>query len=286
MGELATRRLIDAAATLPPAERALLNLWTQRGLDDDALAAMTGMAPATISARRDQIVAELSRELGLPPEDVYGALRDLAMASAAATATANEPDNGAPPVEEPAEAALASINGAEATIQSEPAGADAQPKPDAAPTSPARRARGLWPTLMILGLIVIVLVVLLVGSASNPGQSGSAAGPRKLSGLPGGLTTAHGSVSLVGSGGNLKLQLSVTGLPPAHQGHYEVWLYNSISDAQALGRLNNGAQTVRLALPANAGHFQWVDVSLQPPGSVNHSGQSVLRAANPAATPH
>ena len=41
MQSLATRRLIDAAATLEAADRALLNLWVNRGFDSDRLAALS-----------------------------------------------------------------------------------------------------------------------------------------------------------------------------------------------------------------------------------------------------
>ena len=74
---LATRRLIDAAATLDPPERALVNLWVNRGLDDAEVARMTGMSDSVIAERRTRIVEQLSDELGLPPEDVRSALNEL-----------------------------------------------------------------------------------------------------------------------------------------------------------------------------------------------------------------
>src|SRR5664280_518641 len=63
MSRLATRRLIDAAASLEAADRALLNIWMSRGLDDADLARMTGMTEATIAGRRERIVAQLSTVL-------------------------------------------------------------------------------------------------------------------------------------------------------------------------------------------------------------------------------
>ena len=91
---LATRRLIDASATLPAADRALLSLWTQRGLNDAAMARMTGMTPAAIVERRERIVGALSAELGLPPEDISGALAGIA-SSASAVAPAAAPSREA-----------------------------------------------------------------------------------------------------------------------------------------------------------------------------------------------
>jgi hypothetical protein len=267
MSELGTRRLSDAAASLPPAERALLDLWTQRGLDDEALSAMTGMSAATIAMRRARIVEHLSAELGQAHWEIEDALRGL-------TETGSEPA----------------------------AAAEREAQPPAAVKSGGRLRR--WLVLAILILVVIVLAVVL-RSPSHRGKSGASApaspaastslasrstAPRPariqaLTALPGGLTSAAGLVSLSGSGHKLKLKLSVSGLPSSHGGHYEVWLYDSILDARALGRLNGGVHTVNLDLPRDAGRYQWIDVSLQPPGAVNHSGESVLRAPNPAHAP-
>src|SRR5665213_4245292 len=77
MTRFATRRLIDAAAKLDPADRALLNLWVNRGLDDERLTELTGMSIDALHARREKIVAQLAAELGLPDEDIRGALAQI-----------------------------------------------------------------------------------------------------------------------------------------------------------------------------------------------------------------
>jgi hypothetical protein len=105
-----------------------------------------------------------------------------------------------------------------------------------------------------------------------------------LTALPGGLTHASGSVKLSGKVKNLKLDLTVRGLPAAHAGHYEVWLYNSVIDSRPLARLRNGHHKLAVRLPANVRHYRWIDISFQPVGAVNHSGESELRASNPAHT--
>ncbi len=84
MPSLATRRLISAAATLGPADRALLNLWVNRGLGDDALARLTGLTPQALDGRRRHAVTCLSDELGLPPEHVRSALDEIAAGASAA----------------------------------------------------------------------------------------------------------------------------------------------------------------------------------------------------------
>ncbi len=103
-----------------------------------------------------------------------------------------------------------------------------------------------------------------------------------LGALPGGLGHATGTVLLLGPRRHLRLRLTVRHLPAVHGGHYEVWLYNSILDSDPLARLGSGVTKVTLRLPSNAPRFRWIDVSFQPTGLVNHSGESVLRAANPA----
>ena len=118
-----------------------------------------------------------------------------------------------------------------------------------------------------------------------PPPTRAAGGPvTVLDSLPGGLAHAHGSVRLVGPMRHLRLRLTVSGLPVPRDGHYEVWLYNSVLNSQPLGRLRAGAGRVSYALPAHAGRYGWIDISFQPLGAVYHSGESELRATNPAHT--
>jgi len=69
-----TPGLIDAASSLPAAERALLDLWVNRGLDDERLAAMSGVSSDVIEARRARIVQRLSQKLRMPTVEVQEAL--------------------------------------------------------------------------------------------------------------------------------------------------------------------------------------------------------------------
>jgi hypothetical protein len=284
MASLATRRLIDAAAKLDPADRALLNLWVNRGLDDERLTELTGMSIDALHVRREKIVAQLAAELGLPDEDVREALEQIS------------PDDEAlsPPAP----------NGV----------ADAAPSPNGAVAVPEVRAprSRRWPWLGLLALVVIVAVVIAIiagGGRSSPAPRPAARTPSTattatptptvpgpvhpttgnpvpppLTALPGGLTRASGSVKLSGKVKHLKLSLTVRELPAAHAGHYEVWLYNTVIDSRPLGRLRNGHHRLTVHLPANVRHYRWIDISFQPVGAVNHSGESELRASNPAHT--
>lgn len=78
MSSVAATQLIDAAATLGPADRALLNLWVHRGLDDGALAGLSHLSVGAIQARRRMMVERLSADLELAPESVGDALQALA----------------------------------------------------------------------------------------------------------------------------------------------------------------------------------------------------------------
>jgi len=63
MTRVAPSRLMKAMASLPPADRALVNLWVNRGLDDTALAGLLGMSEETIASRRARIVEHLSSSM-------------------------------------------------------------------------------------------------------------------------------------------------------------------------------------------------------------------------------
>lgn len=274
MTALATRRLIDATATLAPADRALVSLWTQRGLDDAALGRMTGVGAATIASRRGAIVERLSGELGLPPGDVAVALQALAASAATAAATplagsdaplAPEPDDSQAPVEPP--------------------GGESEPRAELQTDSPARpwrasaRVRAVGVLVGLTVIAVVAVIAAAVGSGASPAATHRGPGGRaQLLPLPGG--DAHASGTLAVSGAGTTLTIHIVGLPAAGTGHYEAWLYNSIIDSAPLGDLSaSGSGAFRV--PARARRYASIDVELQPAGTQAPSGASVLRGANP-----
>lgn len=307
MTALATRRLIDATATLAPADRALVNLWAQRGLDDAALGRMTGVDAATIASRRGAIIERLSGELGLPPRDVAVALQALAASAATAATAAATPPAGsdAPLAPEP--------DDSQAPV--EPSGGGSEPRAELQTDSSARPRRALArvtavAVLVALTVIAVVAVVALAGgsgaspathrgsapttatsvttgaspaaTSSAPAPSGSTtpatAGRPQLLPLPGGDAHASGTLALTGAGTTLTIH--VIGLPAAGTGHYEAWLYNSIIDSAPLGALSaSGSGAFRV--PARARRYASIDVELQPAGTQAPSGASVLRGPNP-----
>jgi hypothetical protein len=341
MGALPTRRLLDATARLTPADRALLNLWLNRGLDEQRLSQLTGMRPEVVVTRRARLIERLSEELTLPPDDVRAALAELAVEPV-------ESGNGNGALEAPAMPAGLLLGPAAALTPGSsaprPAGlllgpaalamtvpSAAQPAglllgPGAVVTAvsapparpPRRRPVAIAGGLAALALAVILLLTLTGGSGAQhratarakgiaatptaaptpapatpttstpvaPAQTGTGTGPvpEDLAGLPGGLMHDRGSVQLVGSLKRLRLKLRVTHLPLPHRGHYEVWLFNSVLDSTPLGRLREGRRTATYKLPRQGRRYRWIDISFQPLGYVNHSGESVLRASNPAHT--
>src|SRR5665213_39588 len=191
MTRFATRRLIDAAAKLDPADRALLNLWVNRGLDDERLTELTGLSIDALNARREKIVAQLAGELGLPDEDIRGALEQIS------------PDDEALSPPDPNRAAdLASGPNGAATFaeagETPPSAPDAPYVPEApdvpdapaeAPAEAPRRRRWLW--LGLLALVVIAAVVIaavVIAIVAGGGRSSPA--PRRAASTPSTATTA------------------------------------------------------------------------------------------------
>jgi hypothetical protein len=314
MSSVATRRLIDAAATLDPADRALLNLWVNRGLDDERLTELTGMSIEALGTRREKIVARLAAELGLPEPDIRGALEQISPDEEfvtppdpkGITVEPSGPNGAVPPAapEPTADAPPAAPEPAADAPQD-----TAQPADEPSPRPRRRRRRGLWLGLAALAIVVAAVIVVIAGGRSSPQKSRPAAStrgtpttatqtptvaapthptggpvPAPLAGLPGGPAHASGTVRLSGPVKHLRLNLTVRGLPAPHAGHYEVWLYNSVLDSRPLARLRAGHHRLVARLPATARRYRWIDISFQPVGAINHSGESELRASSPAHT--
>jgi hypothetical protein len=339
VSRLATSRLIEASATLDAADQAFLDIWVKRGLDDAALARMTGMSEEAIAGRRARIVEHLSAALGLTPENVRSALSEIAdspeVHSAAAVdapaaradapvanGTAPAPElvtpsaNGTAPALELSPPVTPSTNGPAPLLPSDTPDTEtteaAALEPDAGSSS--RRRRWLWSALALFVIVIaaVVLVVSLASSGSGhhrvpaphpapastqtvspPSTTAPASSPtasrlprEPLVALAPGPDQATGAVLITRKGPNLTLNLSVSKLPAASHGHYEVWLYDSLITSEPVGRLRTGVRRVSLRLPADAARYHWIDISFQPVGHVFHSGESVLRSVNPVfATP-
>jgi hypothetical protein len=304
MPRVATRRLIEAAAVLDPADRALLNLWVNRGLHDDRLTDLTGLSGDALHARREHVVRRLAAELGLPVADVRGALDAIAPDDEvlASPEPSGEPSSDSPHDGDGADDGDDADDGGTAAMGGEPV--------------PSRSARPPGWVYAAGALVLLVLAAVIVGVAAGGAASrhahrratatatatapGTTATPtttatatsrsaapaaRRVTGPPGGLARASGSVRLSGPAAHPALTLTVRGLPRlGHGGRYEISLENSAVDSRPLRRLRAGDRTVTIPLPRGARRYRWIDISVGPATASRHGGESALRALNPAHT--
>ena len=311
---VAAQRLIDASGKLDPADRALLSLLVNHGMDGDALARALHLDHARVAERRRELAEHLGVVLELPAAFVSEQLDELAQSARsqqpATTSVDRTPETSA---------------GAGAVI-----GASApDTTPPADPKTRQRRRGWLLAAVLLAAIAAVLIVSLTSAGASKPGASKPTAAttgtsPRTtpsvtstsattpattstttptattpstpsggitpsspvreravLETLPGGPAGMSGSIGLAGAAAKPRLVITVSGLPPAGTGHYEVWLYNSVIDSRGLARLGATGGTATVPLPRDFRRFRWIDVSMQPAGTTVHSGISMVRAAVP-----
>jgi hypothetical protein len=155
-----TTTLIDASATLDPADRALLNLWVNRGLDDDALAELSHLSVGVITARRHSIVERLSANLELSPQYVSDSLQQLAVGKGRPSGS-REPmaTNGAPVLEAaPAFSNPTTANGHVTGPFSPPGAGEAAAESWATGEAGARRSRRRG-SLIAVGVVFVAVLV-------------------------------------------------------------------------------------------------------------------------------
>ena len=156
-----------------------------------------------------------------------------------------------------------------------------------------RRIFGGIGTLLVVGAVVAALLLLTGGDddekASNTNTTQTTAGQAKVLGqLPlkgiGKFEKSAEGVAVIAQRGNTPQLIMQAKLPPSQQRQaYEVWLYNSPTDAVSLGASTANKQGQfqgQGQLPANWRRSKFVDVSLETIDSnLKHSGNSVLRGA-------
>ena len=327
---VAAQRLIDASGKLDAADRALLSLLVNHGMDGDALARALHLDHARVAERRRELAEHLGVVLELPAAFVSEQLDELAQSARSeqlATASVDRtPETSA---------GAAAVIGASAP--------DTTPPAD--PKTRQRRRGWLLAAVLLAAIAAVLIVSLTSAGASKPGASKPTAAttgtsPRttpsvtstsattptttstttpattstttpattstttptattpstpsggitpsppvreraELETLPGGPAGMSGSIGLAGAAAKPRLVITVSGLPPAGTGHYEVWLYNSVIDSRGLARLGATGGTATVPLPRDFRRFRWIDVSMQPAGTTVHSGISMVRAAVP-----
>jgi anti-sigma-K factor RskA len=271
-----------ALARLDPASRALLDLSLRRGMTPDEIGDLLGTDAESVIAAREAALEQLATELDMEDpsqlDEVRARLAELPAEAWSGTASAAE----RPRLE---------------VVKDRPARRAAEP-----PAEPRRRSR----LPLLLALLAIAAVALVIVLASSGGDNKAASKPKASAPAPApaqpskptkpaqkkpkpaakpaapkpanlsALGTASGATGTAAlTEGGTRLTLNASGLAP---GDYQVWLYNSVIDAVSLTKVQGTKLSLDLKLPANASHYRYVDVSLEPAdGNPNHSGQSVLR---------
>jgi hypothetical protein len=275
----------------------LLDLSLRREMRPEEIGDLLGTDPESVIVAREAALEQLAADLGVDRvsdlDDLRGRLRTLP--SEAWTPAAPVDEDEEPPRERP-----------KLTVVD-------RPTADPDPVKPADRKEHKSRLPFLLALLAIAAVVLVIvlasGGGDEPqdktlpapaagGQSGSkpakpapapatpAPKPAKPAPAPAAPAAtkvplvpvaasegAEGTASLLDGG--KRLHLDVAGLP---DGNYEVWLYDSVIEANLIGKASGTKLALDLKLPADASNYRYIDVSREPAdGNPNHSGESVLR---------
>lgn len=276
-------RLPAALGDLDPGNRALLDLSLRRGVSDAEIGELLRKEPGDVARGRDAVLELLADALDVGGHDRRERVREAvaALPDDAWRARPAGPSSPAPPPRDPVE---------------EPERMDEPPPPTKTAgdddlyfsPEPRRSRRGPLAVLLLLGVVAAVGAVLLASGGDDDDEpSGADDGgtppaqtdgdepegrTARLAALGGGR--GEGRIAITDAGATITLR----GLP-APDGAYQVWLYDSIVDAQSLGTVSGGSGRVEVRLPSDARSYRFVDVSREPAdGNPNHSGQSVLRA--------
>jgi anti-sigma-K factor RskA len=162
--------------------------------------------------------------------------------------------------------------------------AEPKAKPAREPLSPAAAAAVRRRRLVGAGaaLALVVLVAVLLWPVGVLTGGGGDEGKQSASSKPAVNKSMQGQAVIAQQAGKNQILVSAVGLKPSTQKQaYQVWLYNSQSDAKSLGfataspqgQLSGGA-----TLPSNYRRFKFIDISLEPVDrNAAHSGNSVMR---------
>jgi hypothetical protein len=154
-----------------------------------------------------------------------------------------------------------------------------------AAAAPRRRRRRLLAGVGALALVVLAAVLMwpvgvLMGDDDGDGASGgtvtNASSQQTATRGPAGIAI------VADRNGKRQLIVQAAGLQPSGQNQaYEVWLYNSRTDAKSIGAQvtdQNGNYQGAGPLPADYSKYRFIDVSREPVNKdPSHSGDSVLR---------
>ena len=291
-------RLPDAVGDLDPGNRALLDLSLRRGVSDAEIGELLRKEPADVARGRDAVLELLADALDVNGHDRRERVREAVAAlpdEAWRPRPTTPPPAPAPPSEpreeEPRPQAEEAEEPEEAEEAEEP---EDEPEPtpswldydDRAEHEPRRSGRAGVIVALGFAAVVVALILLLSSGDDDESDSGERNGsPQAQDGGPEpqgnseelkrlGDGKGEGTVTVTDEGATITLR----GLPKP-DGNYQVWLYDSIVNAQSLGTLPRGSGELEVKLPPDARSYRFLDVSNEPAdANPNHSGVSVLRA--------
>ena len=284
---------IEALKELDPVQRALLDLSLNRELSDALIAnLLDNVDESGVAGMRQEALAAVARAAAIEGPGATGEVeRQLRSASdqqwlgaGETNGHANGRANGH---------ANGNGNGVVATV----------PRPATRTAAPPRRPRSaqriepqrddrsgrIWAVaFVLLALIgaVAIGVALIGGDDEAPPASGSAqnqaaptpgtpAEPLALEALTPGAVAGSAAITPAAAGEGYVLRLE--GLPQP-DGYYRLWVYDSLIESAPVAGLASGSGTVDFDLPADAGNYESLDLSVETgPGDSIHSGQSLFR---------
>jgi hypothetical protein len=327
--------------TLPPDQRAVLDLVLQRGRSYDAIARLLAIDRAAVRTRALAAFDELGPDTGVAPESralitdyllgqlperVADQTRDRlasspyerAWARVLASELAPMSSKPLPEIPDGSRASAASVT--TATKGSGPARSadvsDGRRRGTSARERGARRTPRLsdrpssrlgGAIMLILGAIVVVVVVVVLlvvlsggssthspGTAeatrttpattptSTTGSQAQVVAQSNLNPPAGSTSSAKGVAFVVKEGSAYGIILEAAHVAPNNHNAYAAWLYNSPSDAYRLGFVSppvgkSGQLQVGSALPANAGRFKQLLLTLETQSSPKTPGTIILQ---------
>jgi hypothetical protein len=285
-------RLPAAIGDLDPGNRALLDLSLRRGVSDAEIGELLRKEPDDVARGREAVLELLADALDIGGHDRRERVRQ------AVTALPDEAwSPAAPPPPPPRETVVLRQPRPAPPVDREP------DEPDEERASTARkpgddfyftpederrpRRLGLLWVLGLMAVLGVVAAIVLSSGDDDSTDDGNRSQPTPSQDGPGG-EPGGGTAQLAplgGGPGEGRLSITDEGATitvsdlPKPSGSYQVWLYNSVVQAQSLGSIQGGSGRLEVRLPPDARRYQFLDVSHEPAdGNQNHSGESVLRA--------
>jgi Sigma-70, region 4 len=315
---------MPAVESLPPEQRAVLSLVLKQGKTYAEIATLLGIDETAVRERAHAALGALGPSEGTPPPpqrraavsdyllgqqqaDDAQRTREYLASSASGRAWARVVAGALRPLGDGSVPEIPSSHGPgpESAPAPEPQLRVAPPaeqprRPAQPPAGPARSARSSRRAgAALLGLIaagLIALIIVLTTGGSSKHKAGTARTTTGTSTTPQivgqiNLTspTHSGAIGfglLVAQGNQLALELQAQGLPPTSRSFaYGVWLYNSHSNAEAVGSAppvgKNGRLSAIAAMPSDTANFRALIVTRETSSRPTRPGTIVLSGPLP-----